>query len=106
MKDRLTTLGIDLGTNSLGWCLIETSGEPCSEPRSGKIIAIGSRIFSSSEAAGRDAKSGESLACHVHPIQSGAAMVVFSRITTDVLASAMMQPHLDQPAESRLMAGR
>ncbi|PJE37399.1 diguanylate cyclase [Pseudooceanicola lipolyticus] len=51
-------------------------------------------------------KSGESLACHVHPIQSGAAMVVFSRITTDVMASAMMQPHLDQPAESRLMAGR
>ncbi|MDD9909557.1 MAG: type II CRISPR RNA-guided endonuclease Cas9 [Ahrensia sp.] len=59
---KLTTLGIDLGTNSLGWCLIESAGEPCSEARQGRIIAIGSRIFSSSESAGRDAKSGESLA--------------------------------------------
>ncbi|MEC5293141.1 type II CRISPR RNA-guided endonuclease Cas9 [Aurantimonas sp. C2-6-R+9] len=61
-NQRLTTLGIDLGTNSLGWCLITTSGEPCCEPRSGRIIAIGSRIFSPSVSAGRDAKTGESLA--------------------------------------------
>ena len=47
-------LGIDLGTNSLGWCLMELNakGDPC------KINRAGSRIFSD----GRDPKSGSSLA--------------------------------------------
>ena len=62
MNDHLVTLAIDLGTNSLGWALTKTAGEPGADPREGQIIAIGSRIFSSSESAGRDAKSGESLA--------------------------------------------
>ncbi len=56
-QPELTTLGIDLGSNSLGWCLIETAGEPCSG-NVGRIIALGSRIFSD----GRDPKSKASLA--------------------------------------------
>jgi CRISPR-associated endonuclease Csn1 len=48
-------LGIDVGTNSIGWCLIEYDGEndigEC-------IVDIGVRIF----ADGRDPKSGASLA--------------------------------------------
>lgn len=47
-------LGLDLGTNSLGWVAVELSGEG----RPTGILAIGSRIFSD----GRDAKSGASLA--------------------------------------------
>ena len=47
-------LGIDLGTNSLGWAAIRLNG--AGEPES--IIAAGSRIFSD----GRDPKSGASLA--------------------------------------------
>ncbi|HEX7822060.1 MAG TPA: type II CRISPR RNA-guided endonuclease Cas9 [Sphingobium sp.] len=42
-------LGLDIGTNSIGWCLTEDEG---------RIIAIGSRIFSD----GRDPQSGTSLA--------------------------------------------
>lgn len=42
-------LGLDIGTNSVGWCLIENDG---------RIIALGSRIF----ADGRDPQSGTSLA--------------------------------------------
>lgn len=42
-------LGLDIGTNSIGWCLIEDDQ---------RIVAIGVRIFSD----GRDAKSGASLA--------------------------------------------
>lgn len=42
-------LGLDIGTNSIGWCLIEDDA---------KIVAIGSRIFSN----GRDPQSGTSLA--------------------------------------------
>lgn len=42
-------LGLDIGTNSIGWCLIEDDS---------RIVAIGSRIFSN----GRAPKSGESLA--------------------------------------------
>ncbi|MGE0283070.1 MAG: type II CRISPR RNA-guided endonuclease Cas9 [Rhizobiaceae bacterium] len=53
----MRTLGIDLGTNSLGWCLIETEGEPL-ETDNGSIPAIGSRIFGD----GREPKSGASLA--------------------------------------------
>lgn len=47
-------LGVDLGTNSLGWAIIELdiNRSPC------HLIAAGSRIFSD----GRDAKSGTSLA--------------------------------------------
>lgn len=57
----LITLGIDLGTNSLGWCLLETAGEP-GDTDQGRIIDIGARIFSQSEMAGRDPKSQASLA--------------------------------------------
>jgi CRISPR-associated endonuclease Csn1 len=42
------TLGLDIGTNSLGWCLTQND----------QIVAIGVRIFSD----GRDPKSGASLA--------------------------------------------
>lgn len=47
-------LGIDLGTNSLGWCALalDENGHPC------RILAAGSRIYSD----GRDPKSGASLA--------------------------------------------
>lgn len=47
-------LGLDLGTNSLGWVALELS----SEGRPFHILSVGSRIFSD----GRDAKSGASLA--------------------------------------------
>ncbi len=53
-----TSLGLDLGTNSLGWCLYEMDGDT---PK--RIIDIGVRIFGSSpQGAGRDPKSGASLA--------------------------------------------
>src|SRR5579863_1871803 len=42
-------LGLDIGTNSIGWCLIEDDK---------RIVDIGVRIFSD----GRDPKSGASLA--------------------------------------------
>jgi CRISPR-associated endonuclease Csn1 len=47
-------LGIDIGTNSLGWCLLELdhAGEPC------RLLDIGVRIFKD----GRDPKSRASLA--------------------------------------------
>lgn len=45
----MRTLGLDVGTNSIGWCLIE---DDC------RIVHIGVRIFSD----GRDPKSGASLA--------------------------------------------
>ena len=51
-------LGLDLGANSIGWCLIDL--DQC-----GKAIGIrdsGVRIFSSSELAGRDPKTRTSLA--------------------------------------------
>ena len=53
----MRTLGIDLGTASLGWCLIDTVGEPLAS-NEGSIIAIGARIFGD----GREPKSGASLA--------------------------------------------
>lgn len=53
----MRTLGIDLGTNSLGWCLIDTVGEPLSSDE-GSIVDIGARIFGD----GREPKSGASLA--------------------------------------------
>lgn len=47
-------LGLDIGTNSIGWCLTEDDRH---------IIDIGSRIFGTSpNGAGRDPKSGASLA--------------------------------------------
>ena len=51
-------LGIDLGTASLGWAALQldTQGKPDA------ILAAGSRIFGTSTGAGRDSKSGESLA--------------------------------------------
>lgn len=48
-----TALGLDMGTNSLGWCLYEMDGDV---PK--RIIDIGVRIFPD----GRDPKSGASLA--------------------------------------------
>ncbi len=53
----MKTLGIDLGTHSLGWCLIDTVGEPLAS-NEGSITAIGARIFGD----GREPKSGASLA--------------------------------------------
>ena len=47
-------LGLDLGSNSLGWCLVEVDADG----RDDRVIGIGSRIFSD----GRDRKSGASLA--------------------------------------------
>lgn len=61
MSDRVVTMGLDLGTNSLGWAVIETRGEP-GENDDGRILASGVRIFSQSEMAGRDPQSKASLA--------------------------------------------
>ena len=61
MTDCIKTLGIDLGTNSLGWAIIETHGEPGAKPI-GRIVDCGVRIFSQAEMAGRDPKSKASLA--------------------------------------------
>lgn len=47
-------LGLDLGTNSLGWCALALDDNK----RPYQVLAIGSRIFSN----GRDPKSGASLA--------------------------------------------
>lgn len=48
-------LGLDIGTNSIGWCLVEFDEE---HPIGIRIIDIGVRIFSD----GRDPKTGASLA--------------------------------------------
>ncbi len=53
MTKKGTSLGLDMGTNSIGWCLYRTQdGRPVG------IIDLGVRIFSD----GRDPKSGASLA--------------------------------------------
>ncbi|WP_127595934.1 type II CRISPR RNA-guided endonuclease Cas9 [Nitratireductor alexandrii] len=57
----MRTLGLDLGTNSLGWAIIETRGEP-GEGDEGRIVECGVRIFSQAEMAGRDPQSKASLA--------------------------------------------
>lgn len=57
----MKTWGFDLGTNSLGWAIVETHGEP-GEHDDGCILASGVRIFSQSEMAGRDPQSKASLA--------------------------------------------
>ncbi|MCF1502455.1 type II CRISPR RNA-guided endonuclease Cas9 [Afifella sp. H1R] len=61
MADLITTLGLDIGTNSLGWAIIETHGEPGRNPN-GRIVDCGVRIFSQSDMAGRDPQSKASLA--------------------------------------------
>ncbi|MBK1624153.1 hypothetical protein [Afifella marina] len=61
MADLITTLGLDIGTNSLGWAIIETLGEPGQYPE-GRIVGCGVRIFSQSDMAGRDPQSKASLA--------------------------------------------
>lgn len=50
-------------------------------------------------------KTGDTLTCHVHPIQSGAAMVTFSRNTNDAMIGTRMKPPLKQTSDNRLMAG-
>src|SRR6218665_2250248 len=45
----MLTLGLDIGTNSIGWCLVRDDAS---------VVDIGARIFSD----GRDPKSGASLA--------------------------------------------
>ena len=57
----MKTFGFDLGTNSLGWAIIETYGEPGANAE-GRIVDGGVRIFSQSEMAGRDPQSKASLA--------------------------------------------
>lgn len=54
----LWRLGVDLGTNSLGWAAIELELDDTGRARPKGIIAVGSRIFSD----GREPKSGASLA--------------------------------------------
>lgn len=49
-------LGLDLGTNSIGWAMLQVSPED----RPAKILRMGSRIFSD----GRDPKSRQSLAAN------------------------------------------
>ena len=61
MREGLVTWGLDLGTNSLGWSVMKTDGEP-GEGDEGGIIDSGVRIFSQSEMAGRDPQSKASLA--------------------------------------------
>ncbi len=61
MSERITTWGFDLGTNSLGWTVIETRREP-GEHDEGRIVDCGVRIFSQAEMAGRDPQSKASLA--------------------------------------------
>ena len=51
-------LGLDIGTNSIGWCLIEYDEVEDGKPIDKAIVDIGVRIFSD----GRDPKSGASLA--------------------------------------------
>ena len=48
---------IDLGTNSLGWCVLETNGEPGAGDVGGNL-GVGARVFPD----GREPKSGMSLA--------------------------------------------
>lgn len=51
-------LGLDLGTNSIGWCAVELDGrgDPCG------LLAAGVRILTPNEEAGRDPQSKQSLA--------------------------------------------
>lgn len=51
-------LGLDLGSNSIGWCAIEldSNGNPCG------VLDAGVRILTPNEEAGRDPTSKSSLA--------------------------------------------
>jgi len=51
-------LGLDLGTNSIGWCLLalDAAGRPCA------VVDMGVRLMSANEEAGRDPQSKQSLA--------------------------------------------
>jgi len=51
-------LGLDMGSNSLGWCLLQLDedGEPCD------VMDAGVRIISPNQEAGRDPQTGTSLA--------------------------------------------
>ena len=60
MIDYLTTWGLDLGTNSLGWAIINTRGEPGAHDE-GCLVDCGVRIFSQTEFAGREAPRGTPL---------------------------------------------
>lgn len=51
-------IGLDLGTNSLGWCAVELDAE--GRPRG--VLAAGVRILTPNEEAGRDPQSKNSLA--------------------------------------------
>ncbi len=53
-------LGIDIGTNSIGWCAVtlDESDQPCG------ILDAGVRILTPSDEAGRDPKSKQSLAAN------------------------------------------
>lgn len=53
-----TRLGLDLGTNSIGWCLIEID----TQDRVRRVIDGGVRRMTPSDEAGRDPKSKQSLA--------------------------------------------
>lgn len=55
-----TTLGIDLGTSSLGWSLIELDGDEGAQ--AGRVLDLGVIIFSAAAGAGRDPQSGAPLA--------------------------------------------
>lgn len=54
-----TTLGIDLGTSSLGWALIEQEHRSAAQ---GRILDLGVIVFSAAAGAGRDPQSGAPLA--------------------------------------------
>lgn len=57
---RRRRLGLDIGTNSIGWCLVEFDDVQAVGKR---ILDVGARIFGSSpQGAGRDPKTGASLA--------------------------------------------
>ncbi len=53
------TLGIDLGTSSLGWSLVEHDADKATN---GRILDLGAIIFASAAGAGRDPQSGAPLA--------------------------------------------
>ena len=64
-------LGIDLGTNSLGWCVLDLSADLSPVA----VREMGVRIFSD----GRDAKSGASLAVDRRtPVQRAGGATVIS----------------------------
>ena len=59
MKNRYR-LGLDLGSNSIGWCavLLDGKGTPCG------VLDAGVRILTPNEEAGRDPQSKQSLAAN------------------------------------------